>query len=93
MSDWPPTSEGRRLAAIEAWARETYPNGEVPEVLANALWHHVPPRQEPDCDWWPECSLDRDRCAAIAVMGRGNCPNQQVPQGQHRGTTSWYCQE
>lgn len=70
----PPLGDAARLAVIEAWARATYPDGEVPEPLANALWNHVPPRHEPDCDEWPECALDRDRCAAVAVMGQGGCP-------------------
>ena len=52
------------------------------EVLANALWYHIPSPQGPDCNKWPVCSLDRDHCTAIAVMGRGNSPNQQKPQGQ-----------
>ena len=33
----------------------------------------IPP-VAPSCEDWPECALDDDRCAAVAVMGRGTCP-------------------
>ena len=34
----------------------------------------VSPPAEPSCEDWPECALDDDQCAAVAVMGRGRCP-------------------
>lgn len=78
----PSLGDAARLAAIETWARQEYRDGEVPDVLANALWHRVPPSQESACDEWPECALDRDRCAATAVMGRGNCPERPASRGR-----------
>ena len=48
------------------------------DELREAVRKHSTPPAAPSCDW-PECALDDDRCAAVAVMGRGTCP--RIPPG------------
>lgn len=44
------------------------------ERCGPCLGERTVPPAEPSCEDWPECALDDDRCAAVAVMGRGRCP-------------------